>query len=135
MKNKIIIKKTRGGKKFLAIDINEKTILQYLHELKGLLRLDIYNTIRNKKIERDEDKFHITVIPPHEMNKINLINFDKLYNYNLVGLGHIKNKVFYIIVESNELDNLRKNHKLSKFDYHITIGFLKKDKETLLNKI
>lgn len=141
MEGNIVIKKTRNNREFLAININKEDIYKYLEELKEYLNISTYSIVREKKIKRDGDSFHITILPPHEMEKTNIKNIKGQYSFNLLGLGHIKNKVFFIVVESKELNSLRLNYKLPKLDFHITLGFLERDihgvrknKKTLLKK-
>lgn len=76
---------------------------------------------------RKESDYHLTVFTPFEIknNKISLktqIN-PKIYD---IGIGKQKENVYFIVIQSPELDDLRKFYNLEKKDFHITLS--KEDK-------
>jgi hypothetical protein len=98
--------------------------------------------MRVNKAMRDKGKFHITVINVMEFNKLikddsdNRAKLEKLLGnpvkLELVGIGTAEdnkkgNIAHFIVVDSPELDEIRNSFDLKKQDFHITLGFDKKD--------
>lgn len=123
----IIEKRTREGKTFLAVNIEESAASKYLYELRDYLGEVQYELIRKNKILRDGTGFHITIVPPDDMNNLRIKLNNIKVSVTLIGLGGIEDKVFFVVAESNDLDVLRTSNGLSKWDYHVTLGFIKND--------
>lgn len=125
----------RLGNKYLGFDISEDSISYYLNILKEHLG-DNFESYHLKKMERDNGKYHITVLNVKEYNSLlkNDINLDYLYttNYSLQfkGIGGIvdnNNEVYYIVVSCAELNRERVYLGLDIKDLHITLAFKNKD--------
>ena len=93
------------------------------------------NLISNQ-IERDSDKHHITIISVMDIGKIERNKIERLLGkevtITLCGIGKVidtkkNNEAHFIVVESKDLEDVRKDLGLKQHDFHITIGFDKKD--------
>lgn len=119
-------KKTKSGNKFIAIEINEKTITKYLEALEDLVGGERFNELRHWKKSRDGEGFHITVINPREYRK-NIPLEESTFEIALTGIGSVNESVYFIVAECPELDKFRERQNLSPWDYHITLGFIRQD--------
>jgi predicted kinase len=98
------------------------------------------NYIKNQK-DRDGNEYHITIINSNELSK-----FDyepRNVDINILDLGLCKlvkdnNEIYYLLVYSNDLNNIRKELNLEPKVFHITLGFRFNDihdKEKGLNNL
>ncbi len=124
---KLVKKKTKGGVSFIAVDVDAEDLNSYLSELEEYLGGYLYEKIRQNKIKRDGDGFHVTVIAPHQLEKFDGKLDDRDHEIDLIGLGSINKEAFYIVAKSKSLDSYRAELGLGKWDYHITLGFIRRD--------
>lgn len=130
------------GYNYIGVNIPESDVSKYLEQLKEILKDDFDRYISNK-MERDNGDFHITVIPVSEYNalakKMGYANFvkslDLLFSYEIddlemLGLGEAEsknNKAYFVVCQSDKLDAVRVRFELKLHDFHITLGFDRKD--------
>lgn len=129
------------GNNYIGVNIYPQIVYPYLNQLKEVLG-DEFETYRKYQIDRDHDKFHITVINTMEYNRLcKEFGIDKVTNalekyfelefeITLMGLGTASrgsNTTYFIVVRSDELTELRNIFKLPIQDFHITLAFLYKD--------
>lgn len=122
---------------YLGVNINKDYINDYYNVFEMYCNKNNinYEEITQNQKNRDRNKLHITVISPIEYSKHkNNINFDTIINKEvdivLRGIGsncNNKDKCYYIISDSGDIDNIRKNFNLQYKDLHCTIAFDKKD--------
>lgn len=130
------------GNNYLGLDIPLTIVQPYLNELKDILGEDNYIKYTEQQINRDNGRYHITVINVSTYNKLLNVDMDKfvssldvLFKYpiddlKLMGLGRAQkneNIAFYIVCKSDKLDAVRTRYGLGEIDFHITLGFLYKD--------
>jgi len=142
MINKIKYIKDTLGQNYLGIVFDENKVKPSLKKMFHYLGEEKFETyLRNKK-KRDGEDYHITVVNVFELNKLL-----KKYGSNLQqkvetimkldvtdlefhGIGTAVNgtdRAIFEIVTSNTLDEIRKSLGLHPKDFHITIGFDKRD--------
>jgi hypothetical protein len=141
MKVKIEYLKDRVGNNYIGVNIYSDAVYKYLEQLKGLLG-DEYETYVTNQQNRDHGKHHITVINLIEYTeRVKTIGMDKFINslekqfhndfdVTLMGLGTAEkngNRTYFIVVKSDDLNELRKVIGLGEYDFHITLGFKWKD--------
>lgn len=129
------------GNNFIGVDIYPEIVLPYLEKLKNILN-DEYEEYINIQKNRDHGKYHITVINVMEynilcremgMNKfVNSLNhiLNMEFTVNLIGLGTAEknaNRAYFVVVKSEELQEVRKKYGLPDQDFHITISMKWKD--------
>lgn len=97
------------------------------------LKTFIYN-----KNQRDGEKYHSTICNVMDFNKLSLTSkkyiLDKIgteHDIKILGIGKASNskgnKTNFIVIESESLQEIRQMIGLDKMDFHITLGFDKKD--------
>lgn len=80
-----------------------------------------------RKIERDGDNYHLTVVSANEVNKNGDMDFDDSQDdFRILGLGFNKGCYFLVCIYPYG-DRYRKKHGLGPKDFHITLGFESKD--------
>jgi|SaaInlStandDraft_6_1057023.scaffolds.fasta_scaffold04298_4 atypical dual specificity phosphatase len=90
---------------------------------------------------RDNNKYHITIIQSNELKNIDYIENEvniKYFNLGLSKLQKDKNEVYYLYIYSNDLNDIRKKFNLEEKTFHITVGFKFNDihdKDKSLNNI
>lgn len=129
------------GNNYIGVNIYSDIVTPYLSQLEELLE-DDYDTYITNQSNRDHGKHHITVINVMEYNKISKeVGFDKFINslekyfdtefeINLMGVGTAErneNRTYFVVVKSDDLQELRKIFSLPEIDLHITLGFKWKD--------
>lgn len=122
---------------YVGIKIDSGIVETFLNQLKGELgdKYDMYVSAQKK---RDIGSYHITVISTSEYNELlknkgidKTINslehfFDKELNFTLTALGtaqKLDNKEYFVIVKSEELQEVRRYYGLPEKDFIITLGF------------
>lgn len=103
---------------------------------------DKYETYTQLQKNRDGGYYHITVIPVMDYNKlykdkltdfvnsIELIMKYPIDDIKLLGIGTAsrnENTTYFIVCQSDKLDDIRNRFDLPKHDFHITLGFYHKD--------
>jgi hypothetical protein len=141
MKVRLEYLKDSIGNNYIGVNIYYNIVLPYLNQLEEVLEEE-YNTYITNQQNRDHGKYHITVMNVGDFNRIskeigidkmtNLIGkyFDEEYDISLLGLGKAErneNKTFFIVVKSDDLQEVRKSFGLPEHDFHITLGFKWKD--------
>jgi len=130
------------GNNYLGINIPKETIDQYLDDLGDIIGEEKEIYIKNQQT-RDRGKYHITVINVQEFNSLsNKYGFDRFVNglesvfdyqiddLRIMGIGKAEkggNRSYFVVVNSESLDELRRRYDLPEHDFHITIGFKWKD--------
>lgn len=134
----MISKKYKGG---ITLEINKS----YIEEWLKLYNDDVPIEYQKYRNERDGENYHMTLITSQE-NKgldkyLNDIELEKSYdgyvqntNFLILGLGK-KEDVYYLVCHFPAGDLLRKECKLNLFNFHITLGFNKKDDHTVSKDI
>jgi len=130
------------GKEYLGIKIDEYQITKFLQEMKEYLGEDDFDLYRQSQIRRDGKSFHITVVSSSEIESVlpklgahnfyDVINYYKkrTYEINMISLGqnsYKKDQTIFIIVKDPFLTQLRLDLNLQPKDFHITLGFRKRD--------
>lgn len=138
-------------------DVNNKNymVIKYdFYEIEKYINLYISNNsifeisehLSNQFI-RDGSMYHITILSVSELSKIGKNDTFIINDIKMLGIGKcidIKNgnEAIYIVVESEQLNRIRSEYGLKPKEFHITIGFNKKDvfnssknKETIIYEI
>lgn len=134
--------KDTTGNNYIGINIYVDRVTPYLNKLKNIIR-DDYDTYVQNQQNRDRGHYHITVINVMDYNRISKeIGIDKFINslehdfsqefddVKFMGLGTAEkngNRTYFIVVKSEQLQELRKKYDLPEQDFHITLGFKWKD--------
>lgn len=141
MKVRIEYLKDTIGNNYIGVNIYYDLVYQYLNALKDILG-DEYDVYTNNQYNRDHGKHHITVINVADYNRVlkeigvdKFINsFDKYFkmefDISLMGIGKAEkneNIAYFVVVKSDDLQELRKIYGLPEQDFHITLGFKWKD--------
>ena len=102
---------------------------------------NIPNDYKINQENRDNNKYHITIIQSNELKNIDYIENEvniKYFNLGLSKLQKDKNEVYYLYIYSNDLNDIRKKFNLEEKTFHITVGFKFNDihdKDKSLNNI
>jgi hypothetical protein len=127
---------------YIGVDIPKYIVKPYLNRLKDVLGDEYEEYIFNQK-KRDSNHHHITVINPIHYKQLqeNLgvesfeesleEVFDGEYtDIQLKGIGSTTNGVditYFIVVDSEQLQEIRIKYQLPLQDFHITLGFKDND--------
>lgn len=138
MKHNITYLKDTIGKNYLGIKISKNEIENFLEELESFLGDSFDEYVKNQQ-KRDGDGYHITLINPFEydalckemgidkfINSLDNILKAEINDIKLMGLGTAQkneNNCYFVVVESELLDEVRKMYNLEEKDFHITLGF------------
>lgn len=130
------------GNNYIGVKVSYDVVVPYLEQLKGVLGED-YDTYVKYQQQRDNNHHHITVINVMDCKKISdSIGIDKFANeieslskhafddVSLMGLGTASkndNTTYFVVVSSDQLQEIRKKFDLPEQDFHITLGFKWKD--------
>lgn len=138
MKKVSYLKDTLGNN-YIGIKYNTSEINLFLDKLERHVNdTELYSLLTQNQQKRD-DGYHITIINVMEYNDllkqghINLLQRileTNVYDISLKGIGKAErggNISYFIICHSDTLDEIRKVIGLEPKDFHITIGFDKKD--------
>jgi hypothetical protein len=136
------------GQNYLGIKFNEGQIESFLKDLYEIVGSNerfetlISNQARRDRSEGSEHTHHITILSVMEYNKlmnsnpkdfqerINTIQSVDIEDLEFKGIGKAEragNIAYFIVVESPTLDEFRSSLGLEPRDFHITLGFDKKD--------
>ncbi len=132
-----------GGQNYLAIKIEKSDIDKFLTDLKSHIGDEAFEIYTGNQQKRDNEKYHITVINVMDYGRLTKsMGIDKFVSalqpileyviddLNMLGVGKAEGKgntSYFVVCESDKLDAVRKRFELPKQDFHITIGFDKKD--------
>jgi len=162
MRHNITYLKDTLGSNYLGIKIQETQVQPFLEQLKDILGEQFDEYTSNQK-KRDIDAYHITVINVIDYSRLTKeMGMDKFVNsldgilkaniddLKLIGIGKAQkneNTAYFVVCESDLLDEVRNMYNLPEQDFHITLGFKHKDvhgvrknevlkiKEPFLNKL
>ena len=122
---------------YLGIKIDTGVVEPFLSQMKEHLD-DKYDIFVSSQKKRDLGAYHITVINSSEYNSLlknkgidKTVNslesfFDKELDFTLLGLGSAQkgiNVEYFIIIRSDNLNEIRKYYGLADKDFIITLGF------------
>jgi len=138
-KNMVEIQPTKltdvSGLVYVGGIVEQNKIQPYLTQMQAELG-DKFSTFRGAQIKRDHGKFHITLVNPFELKKLNdnalhhLLNNTQPISFKIKGLGKVENKdgaAYFIVAQSFHAQDLREKLGLNAKDFHITLGFYPKD--------
>ena len=130
-----------NGQNYLAIKV-ELSNKPFLDRLESELGEDFLLYTGNQ-IERDGGKYHITVINVMDYGRlVKSLGMDKFVSalqpileyeiddLDMLGVGKAESKgntSYFVVCESDKLDAVRTRFGLPKQDFHITLGFDKRD--------
>lgn len=131
-----------NGQNYLAIKVELSNIQPFLDRLESELGEDFLLYTGNQ-IARDGGKYHITVINVMDYGRlVKSLGMDKFLSalesileyeiddLDMLGVGKAESKgntSYFVVCESDKLDAVRTRFGLPKQDFHITLGFDKKD--------
>ena len=123
---------------YIAVEIEENIGKIYQSFLASHVDLEY---IKNQK-NRDEEKFHITLVNAADMGKmrktlspeevVNVINQFKdikseFFSYGIGKNSKAESTAYYAVLENAYINTLRSSLGLNNHDLHMTLGFLPKD--------
>lgn len=127
------VKKDVRGNLYLAVSIPHDLVTKYLDTLASLLGKD-YQRFTDNQQKRDDQRYHMTVLPVPEFLSLDRDTQDMLVGkqatLELVGLGVVKDEgesAYYVIAECEELAELRASLGLPPKAFHVTLGFSLRD--------
>ena len=122
-----------AGNSYLGAEIDRNVVQPYLDVWINFVGSENADFLSGNKANRDRGYFyHLTVITPPEMRKMR-IDFKDIpqgSKLTLNGIGKVEepeNESWFIVCSSPELNNWRAKQGLPEKDFHITLGFSKKD--------
>jgi hypothetical protein len=143
MKKRIEHVKDAIGQNYLAIKIDSLELHPFMDHLRSLLRKEDFDLYTRNQKTRDKEEHHITVINVMDYGRLTkAMGMDKFVeaiqhvleyeidDLQMLGVGKAESKgntSYFIVCESDKLDAVRTRFELTKQDFHITIGFDKKD--------
>lgn len=124
---------------YLGINIYKEFVYPYLEKMKNHLGEDYEEFVKYQQ-DRDRGHHHCTLFNVADLNKVtkdlskveklsSLVGY-KIKDFRPMGLGAIErqgNKTYFVVIRSDELQNIRKAFGLDDIDFHITLGFRYKD--------
>lgn len=129
---------------FIGIKFYPTQVEPYLNKLKSILK-DDYDSFVKNQLDRDGGQHYLKVITVLEYDKLcQSLGMDKFINslesifdyeiddIKILGLGKAErdsNKSYFLVINSDKLDEIRNRYDLPKVDFHITLGFKWKDVE------
>ena len=140
----------KSGQPYLAVDINELYYSQYAN---FMLSNNFYEDV-DRKLKRDKGCYHVTLFSAAHwgsLTKRELANeiLEQLSGKEVSFLSHGIGKAekdehyaHFVILENQEINNLRAKYNLPPNDFHMTLAFNEKDvhgvpknKETCVYKL
>jgi hypothetical protein len=131
------------GQNYLGIKIDNLEVLPFLDKLRSILGKEEYDLYTGNQQARDHDVYHMTVINAMDYNRLaksmGVDNFVKalqpIFDYEIddlemLGIGKAEakgNTAYFVACQSDKLEAIRTRFELPKHDFHITLGFDKKD--------
>ena len=127
---------------YLGVNIYRDTVSPFLDQLKEILGEDYDEYVKYQQ-NRDHGHYHVTVINVPDYTRVSkemgvdkfVSSLEPIFDYEfddvkLMGIGTAEkngNRAYFIVVNSEKLQEVRKKYGLSNQDFHITIGFKFKD--------
>ncbi len=131
------------GNNYVGIDFPNGVIDPFLNELKDIIGEESFEAYTENQKKRDHGSYHSTVINVMDYNALSkkmgmdkfINSLDPIFKYEIddlkmMGVGTAEkngNRAYFIVCNSEKLDQVRQRYELPKFDFHITLGFLHKD--------
>jgi len=131
------------GNNYVGIDFPNGIIDPFLSELKDIIGDESFEAYTENQKKRDHGSYHSTVINVMDYNALSkkmgmdkfINSLDPIFKYEIddlkmMGVGTAEkngNRAYFIVCNSDKLDQVRQRYELPKFDFHITLGFLHKD--------
>lgn len=156
MKRHIEHVKDSIGQNYLAIKIDSLELHPFMDHLRSLLGKEAFDLYTSNQETRDRGEHHITVINVMDYSRLTkLMGIDKFVealqpvleyeidDLQMLGLGKAEakgNTAYFVVCQSDSLDAIRDRFGLPKHDFHVTLGFDKKDvfgvpKSQILNEL
>lgn len=133
------------GNKYIVIKFDKNTndeLMIFLKELKTITG-DKFTTLVSNQQARDlrdgqSHTHHATIVNVMELGKVNdsdkigMAMSQPIDDFKMIGIGTAiddkrGNQTYFVVCESNTLDDFRKSLGLKPHDFHITLGFSDKD--------
>ena len=131
------------GQNYLGIKIDKLEVLPFLDKLRSILGKEEYDLYTGNQQARDHGVYHMTVINAMDYGRLTKsMGMDKfvaalqpIFEYEIddlemLGVGKAEakgNAAYFVVCQSDKLEALRDRFELPKHDFHITLGFDKKD--------
>jgi len=121
-----------GGLSYIGFAVEQSLIQGPLNQLSELVGDTAFTKLRHNQAARDHHSFHITLINPFEYPDLTSIKLDQIpsLSFELIGLGQASkgdNQTFFVVASSPEGQEVRAKFGLKPKDFHVTLGFDKKD--------
>lgn len=119
------------GLTYIGAKVERTEVEKFLQQLKTILG-DEYQQYRLNQASRDGNTFHVTLVAPHEYQLMNKdeVAIGKTVRITLEGLGRVSqgsNTSYFVVASSSDGDFMRQTLRLTAKDFHVTLGFDKKD--------
>lgn len=130
------------GNNYIGIDVPTGVVDPFLNELKDIVGDDFEVYTKCQK-DRDHGSYHITTINVMEYNALSkkmgmdkfISSLEPIFKYELddvkmMGIGTAErngNRTYFIVCNSEKLNQIRDRYGLPKQDFHVTLGFKWKD--------
>lgn len=120
------------GLVYIGIGVPNNTVKPYLNQFNVIKGEKAFSEMRKNQATRDHNSFHVTLINPFELKEIDQgsFNFEQSFAIEFIGLGSaIKDsaETFFVVVESEKVQQVRTDLGLDKKDLHVTLGFTPND--------
>lgn len=131
------------GNNYVGINIPKGVIDPFLNDLEDIIGEDDFKEYTKLQQDRDHGSHHITAINVMEYNALcKKMGMDKFVNsldpifkheiddLKMLGVGtgeRSGNRTYFVVCQSDKLDDIRNRFELPKQDFHTTIGFRWKD--------
>lgn len=131
------------GNNYIGINVPSGNVEPHLNDLKEIIGEDDFEQYTKYQQDRDHGDHHITVINVMEYNSLSkkmgmdkfINSLDPIFKYEIddvkmMGVGTAErngNRTYFVVCDSEKLDQIRNRYGLPKQDFHITLGFKWKD--------
>lgn len=131
------------GANYVGINIPESIVEVHLQRLKEILGEEDFQIFTSNQKKRDHNSYHVTVINVMDYNRLSkemgmskfIESLELAFKYpvedlEMLGLGTASakdNRTYFVVCQSDSLDAVRTRFNLPGHDFHITLGFDKKD--------
>jgi hypothetical protein len=119
-----------SGLIYIGAKVNPADLELYLSQMKQILG-DDFSLYRKNQSSRDHQSFHMTLINPYEYQGLNKdIDIGTSLSVSLSGLGRVilnEKTTYFVVAQSSQARNYRKNLLLSNKYFHVTLGFSPSD--------
>ena len=143
MKHYIEHVKDAAGQNYLAIKIDSLELHPFMDQLRSLLEKEDFDLYTSNQETRDKGEHHITVINVMDYGRLTkTMGMDKFVealqpvlkyeidDLQMLGVGKAEargNTAYFVVCDSDKIDAVRTRFELPKQDFHVTLGFDKKD--------